>query len=119
MSVRRKEAGAGPAGAGASCEGGSDTAFGKLADSRERGINEGSPALQPAVLLLCLGHPRCPPRCGRGGPETPVPRGGPCASLTAPGQSCWRWEADDSEISNISKISVPETDLTVLSPSRT
>eukprot|EP00075_Anas_platyrhynchos_P010140 XP_027299393.1 transforming acidic coiled-coil-containing protein 1 isoform X6 [Anas platyrhynchos] len=78
-----------------------------------------SPALQPAVPQLCLGHPRCPPRGGRGGPETPVPRGGPCASLAAPGQSCWRWEADDSEISNISKISVPETDLTALSPSRT
>lgn len=51
-------------------------------------------------------------------PRAPCCRG-TRASLATPGQSCSRWHADDNEISNISKVGFPETDLTRLSPTRT
>lgn len=82
-------------------------------------------ALQPPAIPapqpwhICMGTPQSVPRSHRGGPKTPPLWGEPCASLVAPGQSCWRWQADDNEISNISTISFSETDLTTLSPTRT
>lgn len=82
-------------------------------------------ALQPPAIPaprpwhICMGTPRSVPTSHWGGPKTPPLWGKPCASLVAPGQSCWRWQADDNEISNTSTISFSETDLTTLSPTRT
>lgn len=79
-------------------------------------------ALQPAVTLAVARLHRGTPDAPRGAtgvaPRAPCCRG-TRASLAAPGQSCSRWHADDNEISNISKVGFPETDLTRLSPTRT
>jgi len=81
---------------------------------QRRALTKTALARQPAVTW----HPDGP-RGAAGVAPRPLGAGRPRVSLAASGQSCSRWQADDNEISNISKIIFSETDLTTLSPPRT
>lgn len=99
---------------------------GRQLTAESGGINKKSPGSAPtsdpgtlAVAHLRGDTPDVPRGAVGVSPRLLCCRGGPCASLATPGQSCSRWQADDNEISNISKMSFSETDLTMLSPTRT